>query len=63
MNTSLKMIGVAFEIHDSIANKLKAQQHPDDAGLKLEVLHNAVSPSLMDLFHYGLSHSGVLVGK
>jgi len=71
MILTLKMIGVAFEYRDSVVNKAKAKgQRSDDSEekkeeeeqLQLEIEYRSVDPSALDLFHYGLSHAGVLTG-
>merc|ERR1712136_451289 len=63
MILTLKMMGVAFEVHDS--KRLQAagrdQKSCDPGGL--EAKYRAIqSPGLLDLFHYGFAHSGVLTG-
>jgi len=50
MILTLKLIGLAFEVHDS--DGMKSQT----------VKYAGVNPSTLDIFHYSFSHVGILTG-
>jgi len=65
MILTLKMMGLAFEVHDSHKTAIKRKKDDPDKGddVVLEDRYRSVtSPSLLNIFHYGFAHSGVLTG-
>ena len=66
MILTLKMMGLAFEVHDSHKTAIKRKKDDPDKGdgVVLEDRYRSVtSPSLLNIFHYGFAHSGVLTGN
>lgn len=59
MIMTLKLMGLAFEVHDS--EKLKAKTDLDQVD-QLEKKYTLVNPTPLDIFHYSFSHSGILTG-
>ena len=63
------MMGLAFEVHDSVARKKKiakeSAQHTDKASdLQLETDLRAIEhPTAQDTFHYAFCHAGILTGN
>ena len=63
------MIGLAFEVHDSVS---KRKKHPSentkdvdgetDSELELE-LRSIELPAAQDVFHYAFGHAGILTGR
>jgi len=63
MILTLKLMGVAFEVHDSQRLKVEKGQESNKADdLETKYRTIASSPGLLDLFHYAFAHSGVLTG-
>ena len=64
MMLTLKMIGVAFEMTDSVVRKLQIKngKQQDVQDLNLQIKHRSVEVQGLDLFHYGLGHAGMLCG-
>lgn len=58
-------MGLAFEIHDSVARKKKLEKEDDkSADLQLESdLRSIDHPSATDVFHYAFCHAGILTGN
>ena len=50
MIMTLKLIGLAFEVHETHKNELEKK-------------HKSVNPDACDIFYYAFSHSGILTGK
>ena len=61
---NLQMMGLAFEVHDSIARKKKLAKEDDkSSNLQLESdLRSIENPSAKDIFHYAFCHAGILTG-
>ena len=53
---TLKLMGLAFEVHDS----KKMAKNGDDQSLEKKYKH--VDPAVVDIFHYAFAHSGILTG-
>ncbi len=64
MILTLKMVGVAFEIHDTKRRREKAAKEggPDEEE-RLVMKYKDVEPSALDIFHYAFSHAGLLTGS
>ena len=56
MIMTLKLMGLAFEVHDS--NKMSK----NDEDRSLEKKYKQVDPIVVDVFHYAFAHSGILTG-
>lgn len=58
------MIGVAFEIHDSV--EVERRRATADGALEdddvLFLEHKYIRPGPADIFHYAFSHAGLLTG-
>ena len=54
-----QLVGLAFEVHDSSAAKVKAQEEDEEKG---EEEDEVMVPSLEDQFHYGFNHVGLIAG-
>jgi hypothetical protein len=52
MMMTLKLMGLAFEVHDS-----------GEASDNLDQKYRKIDPSLLDMFHYIFTHAGILTGK
>ena len=61
---NLQMMGLAFEVHDSIGRKKKLAKEDDkSSNLQLESdLRSIENPSAKDIFHYAFCHAGILTG-
>ncbi len=55
MIMTLKLMGLAFEVHDS-----KKDQDQLEQRLKIKI--HVQDPSAFDIFHYSFAHSGILTG-
>jgi len=53
MILTLKLVGLAFEVHDTKVRRLDPKTPPN---------FSDVDPGFMDIIHYGLSHVGLLTG-
>jgi len=64
MIMTLKMMGLAFEVHDSIGRKKTLAKEDDkSSNLQLESdLRSIENPSAKDIFHYAFCHAGILTG-
>ena len=73
MYLSFQMMGLAFEVHDSVlrSKKLDELQKKKDAtndideGVQLESeirFRSIKTPSAEDIFHYAFCHAGILTG-
>ncbi|XP_045138233.1 lysophospholipid acyltransferase 7-like [Portunus trituberculatus] len=65
MMITLKLIGICFEVHDTWRKQgeLKKEDDKDKKiKLQLELQHEEVHPSSMDIFHYAFCYIGVLTG-
>jgi len=64
MILTLKLVGVAFEVHDS--DKEEKRSQAKDEGKEKEASQNMLVftsvPSLEDQFHYGFNHVGLITG-
>ena len=60
------MMGLAFEVHDSVRMNRKPPEHKDgkeDAERDLERQFKSIqNPSAKDIFHYAFCHAGILTG-
>lgn len=56
------MIGLAFEVHDSIILKHKLKEWENDEKLKLKLKYTAIFPGIFDMICYGYSFTGLLTG-
>ncbi len=63
MILTLKMVGVAFEIHDTKLRGKKKGEEEEDEDAALARRFKDVHPSSSDIFHYSFSHAGLLTGK
>lgn len=63
MILTIKMIGLAFEVHDTHVRR--SSKVPDPSGKRpdLEEEFRSVDPTVADIFHYGLNHAGLLTGN
>jgi lysophospholipid acyltransferase 7 len=50
MMMTLKLIGLAFEVHDSENTGSQTMRYTN------------VNPSVLDIFHYSFTHIGILTG-
>ena len=59
------MMGLAFEVHDTVARKKKLEKEDDKSvDLQLESdLRSIDHPSATDVFHYAFCHAGILTGN
>ncbi|XP_054282737.1 lysophospholipid acyltransferase 7-like [Macrosteles quadrilineatus] len=63
MILTLKLVGLAFEVHDSaIAEKNKDSDIADDSPLIEPEVCRIAPPGFMDIFHYSFCYIGVLTG-
>ncbi len=70
MILTLKMVGVAYEIHDTRVRRIqwekrKEEEEEDDEereSARLTMHYKDVDPSAVDIFHYAFSHAGLLTG-
>ncbi|XP_050739721.1 lysophospholipid acyltransferase 7-like [Eriocheir sinensis] len=65
MMITLKLIGICFEVHDTWKKRgeLKKEEDKDKkAQLEMELRHEEVEPSPMDICHYAFCYIGVLTG-
>ena len=58
MIMTLKLMGLAFEVHDS----WKSNASEDSNKLDQKYQNIDVSPRALDIFHYAFAHTGVLTG-
>ena len=58
-------MGLAFEVHDTVARKKKLEKEDDKSSdLQLESdLRSIDHPSATDVFHYAFCHAGILTGN
>ena len=62
-------MGLAFEVHDSVARKRKIAKESDQktdktSDLQLESdLRSIEPPTVKDTFHYAFCHAGILTGN
>lgn len=59
MIMTLKMVGIAFEIHQSY--RFKHKGYPDD-NVDFQAEHHTINPSFLDIFQYSFCYAGVLIG-
>ncbi|KAK7872885.1 hypothetical protein R5R35_006751 [Gryllus longicercus] len=60
MMLTLKLVGLAFEVHDSaFSRKVK---NDDDKRSEAEIETTYINPGFLDTFHYAFSYVGVLTG-
>ena len=62
---TLKLVGIAFEIHDSYTNQemlKKSNQDNDHESLELQEEYQRVNPTLLDTFSYCYCYIGILTG-
>ena len=58
MIMTLKLMGLAFEVHDS----WKSNASGDSNNLDQKYQNIDVNPRALDIFHYAFAHTGVLTG-
>ena len=58
MIMTLKLMGLAFEVHDS----WKSIASGDSNNLDRKYQNIDVNPRALDIFHYAFAHTGVLTG-
>ena len=69
MHSTLKMMGLAFEVHDSICKQKEAPtpKYTERKGgppLMLEKEFKSIeTPTALDIFHYAFCHAGILTGN
>ncbi|TRY68844.1 hypothetical protein TCAL_03048 [Tigriopus californicus] len=65
MMLTLKLIGLAFEIHDTekLELEIKSTENADEVETKkLQLKWKGINPSLTDTFHYAFGYTGILTG-
>ena len=55
-------MGVAFEVHDTYANKKALAANPSDAKLQLKNKYQNIEPSFLDLWMYSYCYIGLVTG-
>ena len=59
---TLKMVGLAFEVSDSISLLKQQKDSPDNMELKLRLQYEAVNPTFLDVMTYTYCYIGLLTG-
>lgn len=63
---TFQLIGICFEVHDTWKKRgeLKKEEDKDKkAQLEMELRHEEIEPSPVDVCHYAFCYIGVLTGK